>query len=192
MTDENIMTPEFRVSFPFVFRPQKAMEEGKPDKYSVVMLFRKGEKLESLVSAVNKTLADKFGADKTAWPKGLTLPFRDQGDRSLPGYEPGAVFITPTSKYAPGLVDAARAPIIDEVEFYAGCYARATLRPFYYEVKGKTGGVLKRGVSFALQNIQKLRDGDSLSGRPKPEDEFEPVKIEDGLRLGGDPMDMLK
>lgn len=190
---ENIMTPEFRVSFPYVFRPQKAMEAGKDPKYSLVMLFAKGDKLPKLAAAVNKILTEKFGTDKTKWPKNITMPFRDQGEKSMGGYEAGGVFITPTSKQKPGLVDASNNDIIDEAEFYSGCYARATVRPFYYEVKGENGGVMKRGVSFGLQNIQKLRDGEPLSGRLKAQDEFEPVAgaVMEQTASDGGAMDLL-
>lgn len=174
-TPKNLLTPEFRVSFPFVFRPQKPMNEGGTPKYSVVMLFPKGEKLTALKNAVKELLVEKLGADSQKWPKNLTLPFKDQGDKTMAGYEAGAVSITATSKVRPGLVNSANEDIIDEVEFYSGCYAHATVRPFFYEVKGENGGVMKRGVSFGLQNIQKKRDGEPLSGRMKAQDEFEPV-----------------
>ncbi len=58
-------------------------------------------------------------------------------------------------------------------EVYAGMYAIATLRPFVYDVNGN------RGVSFGLQNIQILRDGEPLDGRMRPEQEFEAVEQDD-------------
>jgi hypothetical protein len=56
--------------------------------------------------------------------------------------------------------------------FFSGCYARASLVAFAYDKMGN------KGVSFALQNIQKTRDGEPFSGRKKAEDEFD--AIEDG------------
>ena len=47
--------------------------------------------------------------------------------------------------------------------------ARA-LRPFSYDINGS------RGVSFALQNVQKLRDGERIDGRLRPEDEFDAIQ----------------
>lgn len=160
-------TPEFRVSFPFVFQPQPAMEEGKPPRYSVVMLFKPGENLSALKRAAAAAVKEKWG-DKP--PKGMRNPFRDQGEKDFEGYEDGAIFVTATSRDRPGLVDGELNDIIDSSEFYAGCYARATIRAFTYDRAGN------KGVSFGLQNIQKLRDGESLTSRVKARDDFEPVE----------------
>jgi hypothetical protein len=59
--------------------------------------------------------------------------------------------------------------IIEEKDFYSGCFARATVRAFAYSNKGNNG------VAFGLQNIQKLRDGDPLGGRTRPSDDFQAV-----------------
>jgi hypothetical protein len=171
----NIVTPEFRVSFPHVFAPQEPMQPGGDSKYSIVMLFPKDADLSQLKAAANEALAREFGEDKKKWPKGLRNPFRDQGEKEkdgvLPeGYEAGAIFITATSKQKPGVVDANVQPILDSSQIYAGCYARASVRAYAYNKAGNAG------VSFGLQNVQKTRDGESLTGRLKPEDEFKPVE----------------
>ena len=167
----NVMTPEFRVSFPSVFKPSKpkgAPAEQEP-KYSITMLFKPNEDLGKLKAAVMEAAKEKWGDDI---PKGLRSPFRDQGEKEFDGYTDGAIFITATAEQRPGVVDASVQPILDESEFYAGCYARATVRAFAYGGKGTS---FKPGVSFGLQNIQKLREGDPLGGRTKPEQDFEPV-----------------
>lgn len=174
---ENVMTPEFRVSFPNVFRPQAPLQEGGTPKYGLTMLFKKGEDLSKLKAAAKAAAEEKWGADQAKWPKNLRQPFRDQGEKDFEGYEDGAVFVSATSKQKPGLVDAQVQPILDEAEFYPGCYARATVRAFAYDAAGN------RGVAFGLQNIQKLRDGDPLGGRTKPENDFAPVETADA---GGD------
>lgn len=181
MTD-NVRTPEFRVSFPFVLKPQQPKKADRDPKYSVVMLFKKGADLSKLKAAVDAVLIDKYGS-KEKIPKGLRMPFRDQGEKEFPGYEAGAIFITATSKQRPGLVDQNVNDIFDETQFYAGCYAHATVRPFYYEAEGN------KGVAFGLQNVQKLRDGESLSGRLKAADEFEAV--DGGTEGGGSSLDDL-
>ncbi len=165
---ENIMTPEFRVCFPFVFRPQKPIDPTKEGKFSVVMLFPLGANLEVLKKIAMDAIVEKWGADRTKWPK-LKTPFRDQGEKTQEGYVKGAIFITATAKQKPGLVDSSVQPIIDETQFYAGCYARATVRAFTYDINGN------KGVAFGLQNIQKTRDGESLSGRVNAEKEFAPI-----------------
>lgn len=166
---ENVLTPKFRVSFPNVFRPGKVMQPGAEPKYSITMLFEKGADLSKLQAAAKAVCEEKWGADKTKWPKNLRNPFRDQGEKEWPGYEAGAIFISASSKQKPGLVDEKVQDIIEEHQFYPGCYARATVRAFAYDQAGN------RGVSFGLQNIQKLADGEPLGGRTNPSQDFEAV-----------------
>ncbi|MDP3939789.1 MAG: DUF2815 family protein [Deltaproteobacteria bacterium] len=170
---ENVITSPFRVSYPQVFRSKHNDLNGK-DEYSVVALFPKGADLSVLQKAANDAIVDKWGADKAKWPKPLRSPFRKheekEKDGKLPeGMEPGGIFISLRSIQRPGLVDGDRQPVIDETGFYAGCYARAQVRAYAYDMKGN------KGVAFGLQNLQKMADGDPLSGRQKAEDAFEPV-----------------
>lgn len=163
---EKVMTPEFRVSFPHVFKAQKPMNEGAEPKYGISMLFPKGADLSKLKAIAKEAIQEKWG-DKP--PKNLRSPFRDQGEKEYSGYEEGAIFVNATSKMKPGIVDRNREDIISEEDFYAGCYARATIRAFAYDVSGN------RGVGFGLQNLQKLRDGEPLGGRTSPQSDFEDV-----------------
>jgi len=166
---EKVITPEFRVSFPNVFQPKSF--EGQDPKYSLVMLFDKKEDLAALKALAKKAVEDKW-PDITKRPKNLRNPFRD-GDTERPdvdGYA-GKLFISASSKMKPRVVDQSVQDIISDTDFYAGCYARASLTVFAYDTAGN------RGVAFGLQNVQKLRDGEPFSGRAKPEDEFEAVKV---------------
>ena len=153
---ENVITSKFRVSFPYVFRPSKPMQAGADPKYTITMLFKKGEDLSKLKAAAQEAVVEKWGADKLKWPKNMRNPFRDQGEKEFEGYEAGAIFVTATSKQRPGLVDSKLQDIIEDKDFYPGCYARASVRAFAYDQAGN------RGVSFGLQNVQKLADGDPL------------------------------
>lgn len=161
-----VVTPEFRVSFPQVFTP-KGFNDQEP-KYSVVMLFDKKTDISALKKAASAALTEKWG-DKSKWPKNLRLPFRDGAEKEgTPGYE-NCIFVTASSKQKPGLVDKDVQPIIDQSDFYAGCYARATLNAFAYDMAGN------KGVSFGLNNLQKIKDGKAFSGRTRAEDDFEPL-----------------
>lgn len=169
-------TPEFRVSFPHVFK--KHQFENNEPKYMITMLFPKSTDLKELKRAVHNAATEKWGLDKTKWPKKLKMPFRDGEEKEeLMGYA-GNIFVAASSKQKPGVignkkVDGAFPQLTEEDgTFYAGCYARATLIAFAYDTMGN------RGVAFALQNLQKLRDGEQFSGRKKAEDEFD--EIEDG------------
>ena len=50
-------------------------------------------------------------------------------------------------------------PIMDKSEVYPGCIVRVSLRPYAYGGRGTGYGA---GVSFGLENIQKMQDGERL------------------------------
>jgi hypothetical protein len=164
---KKVMTPEFRVSFPSIFKA-RAFAEGMEPKFSLVMLFDKKTDLSALKKLAAEAVAEKW-PDKAKRPKNLKNPFRDGSERSdTDGYE-GCIFVAASSKQKPGIVDANVQPIISEEDFYAGCYARATVTCYAYSQMGNNG------VAFGLQNVQKLRDGNPFSGKSKAEDDFEAV-----------------
>lgn len=175
----NVLTPKFRVSYPNVFKAKKNDLNGK-DEYSLVALFPKGADLSKLKAAAQEAVIAKFGTDKSRYPKNMRSPFRDQverakiddttGKKTLPaGYEEGAIFLNLKSAQKPGLINQAKEDIIDASEFYAGCWAHATINAYAYNHKGNAG------VSFGLGNIQKLQDGDPLGSRTSAQDDFEVI-----------------
>lgn len=178
---KNIMTPNFRASYPKLFKPE-LNQLSKKMEYSVVALFKKGDDLSALKKAAEEVLVKELGADRALWPKNLKSPFRDQGEREKldketgkmvlpPGHEKGAIFITLKSTQKPGVVDKNVQPILDESEIYGGAICRSTVRPYYYDQAGN------RGVAFGLQNVQKVSDGEPLGGgRVAATSEFAPVE----------------
>jgi hypothetical protein len=202
---ESIMTPEFRASFPSLFEP-RAAKPGDKAKYSIQMLFqvketakskaegRKVVDLEPLKVLVRNVLTEKYGQDRSKWPAGLFLPFRDgmePGKKDLNGYGEGIVFVGASSvKVKPGVVHAyaeagTNKPALLTVpsDFYGGCYARAKVNAFAWEYMGKVG------VSFGLQHVQKLRDGEPFGGNGSAADQFdaiaEPAGAEAAPAAGG-------
>lgn len=167
-----LQTPVFRVAFPAVFEP-KAITDGAPKKYSMTMLFTIADIAKD--AAEKKKWADlKAAAQFTAqekWPKGipakLDSPFKDgMMKQEYQGYGAGVIFINASTKQRPGLVDLNLNKIITPEDFYGGCYARATINPYAWEFMGKCG------ISFGLQNIQKVKDGEPFGGRSRAEDDF--------------------
>ena len=177
-----IVTPEFRVSFPSVFTPKPGMNPNAKPKYSVSMLFPKTTDLKPIMALVNAAAVGKWGPDKAKWPKGLYTPFRDGAEKDYDGYDATVIFATASSTKRPGLVGPdAKTPIIDAGEFYAGCYARAKIDVFAFEAKDpNSGAVLKRGVTFGLQHVQKTRDGVEFSRAGKVEDAFDAIAVPAG------------
>lgn len=163
--------PTFRVSFPHVFE-KKAFKEGQEAKYRISMLFDKNTDLTELKRAAHNATVEVFGKNKTEWPK-LTKPFTD-GDtmEDRPEYT-GKIVVNATSKGKPGVIDRSGELITNPEDFYGGCFAKASLVAFYYK-EGKN-----EGISFVFQNVMKMKDGESFSGKPEASSDFEGVEDDD-------------
>lgn len=176
-----ITTPIGIVCFANVFNP-KAFQPGQDAKYSMLLVYTKAE-LEK-VPAQKKAWAElrakvgdaaitKFGADeaKRLSQKGkLSVPWRDGSEYEEygPPFSDDTVFIRMSSTNAPGIVSGALRPIVSDEEFYSGCKARATCAVWAFDTAGN------KGVTLLLNNIQKVADGERLSGSKKAaEDDFE-------------------
>lgn len=187
-----VMTPKFRASFVWVVRPKpNPNDPTKPPRYSVLMLFPKGTDLSALKTAAIEAATNKWGSDaavKMKHPK-FKSPFKDQStlvdDKGNPynGVMDGGVMVEAWSQYVPGIAGPRLDPATNKVEvltsedeFYSGVWARAKVRPYAWE--NAQGGF---GVSFELINLQKLADDEKLGGgRPKAEDDFEPIETISG------------
>jgi len=173
---KRVVTPMFRASYAHVFKAT-AMEGSDEKNYSISMIFPKSTDLKPIKAAIQAAIKEKWGDKK---PKGLRLPFRD-GDEEREEDEAYAesIFINCKSKNKPGIIDRDRNDILDESEFYSGCYARATVTAYAWDNK------FGKGVSLGLDNLQKLKDGEPLGGRaPDAADDFEDDL--DDLDLGDD------
>lgn len=168
-----VTTPMFRVSFPNVFKPRLNDLNGQ-DEFSVMALFAKDADMSAIKKAAQDAIVKKWGADQTKWPKNMRMPWRDQAEKAKDGKMPdgmveGALFMTFKSRNRPTVVDQNLQEIIEPQKFYAGCYARASVGAFAYDNKGN------RGVSFGLNHLQLMKDGEPLSGRPTVSSAFEAV-----------------
>lgn len=175
-TDTKVVTGEVRFSYVNVFEPYAANPGDEP-RYSVSILIPKDDKatlakIDRAIKAAIEQGLPQWGGKK---PANLKLPVRD-GDVERPD-DPdyaGHYFINARSKTKPGIVDARLNEIINSEEFYSGCYGRASINFYPFNVSGN------KGIAAGLNNLQKLRDGEYLGGRSRPEDDFEAVETEDG------------
>jgi len=67
--------------------------------------------------------------------------------------------------------------ITDRDKFYSGCYGRASIIFYPFNIDGN------KGIACGLGNLQKLSDGEPLTGRSSAEDDF---KAEDDYVQLGD------
>ena len=167
-----VITGVCRLSYANIWQA-KSINGGAP-KYSASVLIPKSDtktvaKVKAAIQAAYEEGEGKLkGNGKTA-PSlaSLKTPLRD-GDTERPDDEAyaGHWFINANSNTAPGVVDANREPIYDTSEIYSGVYARVSLSFYTFNSNGT------RGIACALQNIQKVRDGEALGGKSKAEDDF--------------------
>ena len=174
------VTPKFRVSYPTVFTPRLNSTKEEPAyEYSVQALFEKDADFTALEALEKAAKIKRWGVDESKWPKNLRSPFKDQGDRAkdvngkmvLPnGCVEGAQYLDLKSKEKPAVVDGRLKQITDESQFYAGCYALASIIAYTYDVTGN------RGVSFGLMHLQKVAEGEPFGNRTTPEQDFSPIE----------------
>jgi hypothetical protein len=165
-----VVTPPATACYAFVWEPRQSLTPGTDPQYSITLVFPKTTDLSTLKRAAKAAVAKKWG-DKP--PPGLRSPFRD-GDEDRPG-DPvfaNSTFISAKSKQQPGIVDHARRPILEQTAFYSGVRCRAEVYAFAYDKNGN------RGVTFFLNNLQKLGDGARLAGRRPAESVFDEVEPE--------------
>ena len=176
-----VITGEVRLSYANLWEP-KSINGGAP-KYSVSLIVPKSDaktvaKIKAAIEAAYREGETKLkGNGKTVPPlASLKTPLRD-GDIDRPDDEAyaGAYFINANSATAPGIVDRACETILERSQIYSGVYARASINFYAFNSNGN------RGVACGLNNIQKLRDGDPLGGRPRAEDDFATDDDEDFL-----------
>ena len=174
-----MVTSEVRFSYLNAFTARAAQEGQKP-KFSVSLIIPKKNKV--LVDKIKAAIEAAKEAGKAKlqvngkFPGNLKMPLRD-GDVDRPGDDTyaGCYFINATSGQKPGIVDENREKIINENDIYSGCYGRADINFYAFNTSGN------KGVACGLNNIQKLRDGDPLSGRQSAESAFGENNDDDDL-----------
>jgi len=179
-----IITPEFRVSYPHIFKPQAPKPSDKP-KFSITMLFPKGDLVGKSPDGKPRTLKEvirnakilEFGP-KENWPSQLESPVADGDDPKFEGKEgyKGHYIIRATAdqNQRPSIVDRHMVPITEPADFYPGCFARAYIFSYvwFYPNRQKP---MKKGVGFILDHVQKIRDGQSFGGKRPVEQVFTPI-----------------
>lgn len=165
-----VVTGKVRFCYVNVFEPT-AMNEGDTPKYNICILIPKTD--TKTLEKINKAIeaAKQAGKAKLADKNGrilanLKLPLRD-GDEERPD-DPAFedhYFINANSMRQPSIVDRSLNPIMSRDEFYSGCYGRASINFYAFNVSSK-------GIAAGLNNLQKLEDGEMLAGGSTAEEDF--------------------
>lgn len=161
-----------RWSYANVWEP-KSINGGAP-KYSVSLIIPKSDiktvtALKNAIQAAYDEGQSKLKGSSKSVPalSSIKNPLRD-GDLERPDDETykESYFINANSATAPGIVDAARQPILEHSEVYSGVYGRASINLYAFNSNGN------KGIACGLNNLQKISDGEPLGGKTRAEDDF--------------------
>ena len=152
------VTDKVRFSFVNVFEPAETLSGLM--KYSTMIMIPKSDKAQ--IAKFNKAFEECKQANAGFFggtvPKLLKGGLRDgdteRDDENFAGY----YFVNALSNEKPGIVDVDVNPILDKSEFYSGCWGRASVTFFAYDVTGA------KGITLGLNNVMKLEDGERLGG----------------------------
>ena len=178
MGNTKVVTGEVRFSYCCVWEP-RAMEEGGAEKYSVSLIIPKSDKdtvkkIRAAIKAAKEAGKAKLTNPKTGqlYPdsalKGIDLRDGDIDKPEDPAYA-NSYFVSANSQRKPQIVDRDINPILDKAEFYSGCYGRASINFFAFNVANKG---LSKGIGCGLNCLQKLKDGDPLGGGSNAAEDF--------------------
>lgn len=171
--DTKTVTGKVRLSYVNILKP-RVENEGEKPKYSVLLLIPKSDKatVAKLKKAATAALAQGIASGKLSAGAKLannwqTLKDGDEREdlEERPEYA-GHWYMNVSAITKPGLVDRDLDPILDESEVYSGMYGRVSLGAFAYNAQKN------KGITFGLNNVQKLADGDPLGGRSSAESDF--------------------
>jgi len=151
----------------------KSINGGVP-KFSVSLIIPKSDTktvtaIKNAIQAAYEEGQSKLKGNSKSVPALSVIknPLRD-GDAERPDDEAykDSYFVNANSATAPGIVDAARNPILDHSEVYSGVYGRASINFYAFNSNGN------RGIACGLNNLQKIADGEPLGGKTRAEDDF--------------------
>ena len=147
---------------------------GSTPKFSVSLIIPKSDTktvtaVKNAIQAAYEEGQSKLKGNSKSVPAltAIKTPLRD-GDVERPDDEAykDCYFINANSATAPGIVDAARNPIIEHSEVYSGVYGRASINFYAFNSNGN------KGIACGLNNLQKISDGEPLGGKTRAEDDF--------------------
>lgn len=165
-----VITGKVRFCYANVFEPS-TMTEGDTPKYNICILIPKSD--EATIGKIRKAIeaAKELGKSKLAntqgkIPANIKIPLRDgDEERSDDPAFADCYFLNASSVRKPGIVDKNLDPIMSKDEFYSGCYGRASINFYAFNVQSK-------GIAAGLNNLQKLEDGESLVGGSTASEDF--------------------
>lgn len=177
-----LITPPFRVSFPSVF--EKSSYNNGTLRFSLTGLFWPKTFTEddkkrwlAIKAKLNTVSLEAFKKPMKELGREFKIPFHKGDEKDYQGYgDPNMIYFSmANSKRRPQIRNINGDPITAEnsEEFYAGCWARASVNPYAFNNIGK-------GLAIGLGNLQKIRDDESFEGFTSADDDFGGEDFGDG------------
>lgn len=182
-----VITCPCTLSYPNLLKP-RIVKPGDPARYGCALIFNVAtdrptlEKIRNAAFYVGRERWRDF--DQMMEQRRVRLPWRRGEERDQKGYGPGKIFLNCNSESPPGVVDRQVQPILNASDIYAGCQVIASINAFAYDRNGN------KGVSFGLNNIQKVGEGERLDNRSTPSQDFQPLGDDPAFGNGGSTDDM--
>ena len=155
-----VITGKVRASFVHIFEPQSV--NGSDPRYSCSFIIPKSD--AETIGKIRAAIEEAKQSGVTKWggkiPPSLKLPLRDgDTEKDDENYE-GCYFLNANANAdrRPRIIDRACNEVLDQDEVYSGCYAKVKIGLFSYSASGN------KGIGAGLEVIQKVRDGERLSG----------------------------
>lgn len=175
------------ISYPNLFKP-RSVKPGDPQRYGCSLIFNVATDracLDRIRGAVWFVGGERWrDFEQMVQQRRVRLPWRRGEERDQKGYGAGKIFLNCNSESPPGVVDRQVQPILNASEVYAGCQVIASINAFAYDRNGN------KGVSFGLNNIQKVGEGERLDNRSTPSQDFQPLGDDPAFGGGGSTDDM--
>ncbi len=160
------VTNKVRFSFVHVFEPAETLNGSM--KYSASILIPKSDKAG--VAAFNKAFEEtkqaNIGYFGGSLPKVLKGGLRDGDLEKDDKVYAGHYFFNANSNEKPGIFDESSQEILDKSEFYSGCYGRASITMYPYDVSGT------KGIAIGLNAVKKTEEGEKLGGATTSANDF--------------------
>lgn len=195
METTKMNTGKARFSYLYATEPQAPMKGNDKGKYSVQLLIPKTD--TTTVKLLNSCMKaavvnDRETDNKLKGVKSPKLPLHD-GDGEKPNggeYDDichGHYVLSASSYNKPGLVDINNDLLPEPSEWYSGIYGRANINFYAYNTNGN------KGIACGLNHLQKISDGESLSGAGSATSAFDDEYRDPDSAIEGDfdPMSMV-
>lgn len=141
-------------------------------KYSCALIIDKNDKasIAAIEGVIKEMEAGIKAANKGKLPPRWKTPIRD-GDSEKEG-DPvymNAIWLNASTRTKPAIFKKVGGEVVEvksEEEVYSGCYVKAKINFFTFDVDGN------KGIGVGLQGLFKTKDGERLSGGGASADDF--------------------